>query len=282
MLLPFCKSENKHNGAQTHVTNDSSYADTISGKMDFLLLSPNEILDEIFSEKMTINPQWVNPKSNADKYVDTRQQALNLGVYISDFAYLTINNNKTNALDYFKIIRNLAQKVNVTGYFNEAFFDRIETNLANNDSIINISKEMYYSMSDILEEANRQNIFALVASGAIIETLYLSSMQVKDYSKYQRLAQRIFDQKQLFDNFYGYSSQYQSDKNVKAVLLQLESLKKIFEGQSKIEKSKVVKDSKNHITIHSDDASVVNEQQFLEFKEDIKRVRQEIVRISGK
>ena len=261
---------------------DSAQLDSLHNMM-YLMLSPNEILGEIFSQKITLNPQLLNPRDNASKYLDIKHQGLNLGVYIADFAYLNLCRNKTNALDYFKIIRNLAQKNNIYGCFNESMFNRIQNNLANNDSLINISQEMYYNMSDILENANRQNINALISGGALIEAFYLSVMSIKNDSDHQSNIQRILEQKQLFDNFFAFISLYKKDSDVHYVFSQLKNIKKILDKlEVKTTVNKISKEKNNHIEVKGGQDIVVNEAIFNEFKDYIIKVRQDITGISSK
>src|SRR5664279_2265587 len=129
LFLVQCKS------AGNKTAGTSLPADTIArvspSGITYLLPSPDEVLSEIISEKMSINPQLVNPRTNAAYYLDRKPMAMNLGVYIADFAYLNLNNNKTNALEYFNLIRDLSQKLNIYGIFNESFFTRVQNNLMN-------------------------------------------------------------------------------------------------------------------------------------------------------
>jgi hypothetical protein len=284
ITLAYCRPNKKDSNKNAISISDvdSSQLDSVRN-MVYLMLSPNEILNEIFSQNITLNPQLLNPRNNASKYLDIRHQASNLGVYIADFAYLNLCRNKTNALDYFKIIRDLAQKNNIYGCFDETIFNRIQNNLANNDSLISISQEMYYNMSDILENANRQNINALISSGTLIETLYLSVMSVDKMPDHQQIIHKILEQKLLFDNFYAFISLYKKDSDVQSMLNQLDNLKKILDKlTSKSTREKITKGKNNHIEVKGGQDIIVNEAIFNDFKENVVKVRQEIISISTK
>lgn len=184
-------------------------------------------------------------------------------------------------MEYFKTIRDLAQKINIYGYFNEGFFNRIEKNMARNDSLIKISQEMYYSMSDLLENSSRQNIFALISSGALIESLYLSSMNITKMSEYKTIAGKIFEQKYIFDNFYAFTSVYKNDKDVRSILRQLDTLKKILdEADKKSSEKTVTQGNDNKVIIGGGDEIQVTDKLFNSFKENVIATRQEIVSIS--
>jgi len=252
-------------------------------KINFLLPSPDEILGEIIPNKVDYNPQLVNPKVNVSNYISTKYQALNLGVYLTDFAYLNLNDKKNDALAYFKTVRELAQKVNIYGLFNEAVYNRIQNNLTNKDSLSEISKEIYYKMLDILESSKRNNIYALTASGALIEALYLSTMVVKNYTDYQIVAQKIFEQKYVLSNFYEFASQFNEDKDVKSVLIQINDLKRILENTAlKMIDKKVKVDKNDHITIGGGEDIIIDEATFKRFKDSVIKTRMSLINVSNK
>jgi hypothetical protein len=268
-------------------TTDSAVTSTSENKevskINFLLPSPDEILAEIIPNKVEYSPQLVNPKGNISNYVNTKYQALNLGVYLTDFAYLNLNDKKNDALAYFKTVRELAQKVNIYGLFNESVYNRIQNNLSNKDSLSEISKEIYYKMLDILESAKRNNIYALTASGALIEALYISTMVVKKYTDYQIVAQKIFEQKYVLSNFYEFASQFDGDKDVKSVLIQVNDLKRILENTAtRMTEKKVKVDKKDHLTIGGGEDIIIDEATFKNFKENVIKTRMSIINASNK
>ncbi len=229
------------------------------------------------THRIKINPQLVNPLSNADKYLDSRSQALNLGVYIADFTYLNLNNSKTTALEYFKLIRKLSQRLNIYSAFSEEFFNRVQKNLMNNDSLGAISEELYDRLSESLETSNRLNLYALVSTGAFIESIYLSALSIPRYSDYQDLVKLLFEQKTLCNNYYGFAYHFRDDANVKSALDQMDSLKAVFNLVSiQTGNRKITRDNKNHLTISGGDQTVTNELAFVKFVKNVARARENI------
>jgi hypothetical protein len=275
LIVTQCKpGGNKPMSGQSDTTTN-----VVSTKMTYLLPSPDEVLAEIISEKMSINPQLVNPRSSAPYYLDRKPLAMNLGVYISDFAYLNLNNNKTNALEYFKLIRDLCQKLNIYGVFTEAFFSRVQVNLMNNDSLNIIASDMYGQLSEILSNSNRLEDYAQISAGAIIEAFYLSAKSIPDYKKYSALVQKLFEQKMLLQNYYDFASQFKSDKEVNSALSQLDSIKVIFDHTGiKTHQRTVTKDKSNHLVIKGGDEITTDELTFIKFVKTISKIRQNIVK----
>lgn len=260
----------------------SGQPDTIangnSTRMNYLLPSPDEVLSDIVSEKMSINPQLVNPRANAVYYLDRKPLAINLGVYIADFAYLNLNNNKTNSLEYFNLIRDLCQKLNIYGIFNEAFFTRVQNNLMNNDSLSLIASDMYSQLSDVLSNSNRLEDYAQISTGALIESLYLSALSIPNYKNYGMVVKRLFQQKTLLQNYYEYASQFKSDPDIKSALSQLDSIKVIFDlADEKSTKKTITKDKNNHLVIKGGVEINANELTFAKFVKSISKTRQSII-----
>lgn len=282
MSLLACRNQPKNSSAQADSlkNTESKQIDSLRN-MVFLMLSPNEILNEIFSAKVTFYPQLLNPRDNAPKYLDVKHQALNLGVYVSDFAYLNLCQNKSFSLEYFKIIRDLAQKNNIYGCFNESVFNRIQNNLANNDSLIGISQEMYYNMTDILENANRQNITALISSGVLVESLYLSMMVIDKLPNQHDAREHVIEQKQLFDNIYAFLQTNHQDKDVESVMIQLKELKKTLDKLNiKSQKTIVTKDQKNHLVIKGGQSNTFDEAIYKELKDKVVVLRHTFITIN--
>jgi hypothetical protein len=66
--------------------------------------SPDEMLDFIRGENLNFNDHILLPVASEDKYLDSRSQALNLGVYISDMAYIILFKRQKEALAYFQVV----------------------------------------------------------------------------------------------------------------------------------------------------------------------------------
>jgi hypothetical protein len=276
ILILQCKSGG--NKAVSLMVQPETVNKDTSARITYLLPSPDEVLSEILTEKIFINPQLVNPRTSVVNYVDKKSLAINLGVYIADFAYLNLNSNKTNSLEYFKLIRDLCQKQNITGIFNETFFNRVQINLMNNDSLNLIAREMYSHLSEIMATSNRLEDYAMISSGAIIESLYLSAMSIPNYSDYRTIVKKLFEQNLLLDNYYDFASQFKSDKDVHSVLVQLDSIKIIFNlaGKKSIGRT-VSKDKQHHLIISGGDEIITDEMTFKRFVKSISKARLNII-----
>lgn len=275
-----CKSsEEKQSETSKDEKKEAIVVKDTSNEVIYVLPSPIEMLDEIFIEKLKINPSFINPYSNAEKYLDTRSQAINLGVYIADFAYLSNSTETKTELEYLKVIKKLSEEVNIHGIMGNRIIDRIQNNLTEKDTLKKISQELYYKISNTLENSNRENIFTLIATGAIIESLYLSVMLVDDFEEYIEIIGKMYEQKFVFDNFYEYARVYEDDPYVRLTLVQLDVLKETFEEIEQNVEETTVKESNDDNTLRFTGGSqfVVDKENFKLFKSNIKSIRKEII-----
>ena len=265
-----CKSNKR---SETNESNSESTVISTEEQVVYMLPAPDEIFAEIFISDIRLDIQYINSVDNAVNYIDVKSQALNLGVYITDFAYLSVFDNTANELDYLKTIKELTDKVNLYGVVSEGIIERINANLLIKDSLNKISRELYYKMSQILENSDQNNLLVLVSTGAIIEALYLAINNIT-FKHSADIVERVLEQKFVFDNYYEFAQQYSDDVYVKSVLSQLSGIKKIFDDFSYDETNiKVTKDKDCFIIIEGGKEIIVTEDVYLKLKEKIIDIR---------
>src|SRR6056297_1701593 len=272
-----CKKESPDTIENKETTENIQMKDTLK-EVIYVLPSPNEILAEIFIDEVNIDPSLVNPYSNANKYLDTRSRAVNLGVYIADFAYLSYSKETTTELEYLQVIKRLSEEVNIYGLMENKTIERIQNNLTQKDTLNKISQELYYKISSNLENSNRENIFTLISAGAIVESLYLSVMLVDDFDDYKEIIEKMYEQKFVFDNFYEYAQVYADDPYVKLIIDQLDVLKQTFDQLNKEEKEQKVVEEEGQMRFTGGAKFVVNNKNFDQFKTNIISIRNEIIK----
>lgn len=265
---------------------DSNMIDSIynvpdsSASVYYFLPSPDEIMAEVITTDLDIDLKYINSTANAKAYLQSKQQALNLGVYLSDLAFINIKGDKTSSLEYFKVCRDLSLKLNIYQLFNEKIYDRIQDNIINKDSLQVIFKELYTNLTELLESSKRNNTHALIACGALIETLYLSTISVKSYSEYKTIVTKLFEQKYVIANFYEFAAQYGRDPNVREVLSLLFNLKTIIEDAESKSTERSVSQKDGGFVISGGDDVIVTEEKYNSFKEEVIKSREKIVAIN--
>ncbi len=135
-----------------------------------------------------------NPTSEADKYQSASARALNLGVYTTDLAYSTFNNQNQAAVDYFKAVQKLGEGLNMSSMFESTnLVPRFEKNLGNKDSLLYLMSQLSLESDMLLKGAKRMDVVALSFAGAWTESCYLATTLLAQ-SKNTDLYNRLLDQ----------------------------------------------------------------------------------------
>ena len=101
-------------------------------------------------------------------------QALNLGVYGADLAYLSNYNNAQLKLDYFKVVEDLATELNIRNNIDQSLIDRFASNIDSRDSLYKLNANLFKAADQYLKQNDEEEVAALVLSGGWIEALHLS------------------------------------------------------------------------------------------------------------
>jgi hypothetical protein len=116
-----------------------------------------------------------NPAANVDKYFTERSKALNLGVYGADLSYAGTYEMNQEIMKYLEVSKQLIEELNISTSFNRGFVERVERNLEDKDSLINIVSESFNDTYVFLTRNNRDDLALLVMTGSFIEGMFLTS-----------------------------------------------------------------------------------------------------------
>lgn len=135
-----------------------------------------------------------NPSKDADKYQSASARALNLGVYTTDLAYSTFNNQNQAAVDYFRSVQKLGEGLQMNSIFESTnLVPRFEKNLGNKDSLLYLMSQLSLESDMLLKSAKRMDVVALSFAGAWTESAYLATTLLSE-SKNLELYNRLLDQ----------------------------------------------------------------------------------------
>lgn len=116
-----------------------------------------------------------NPPEKASEYITQRDKVLNLGVYAADLCYATTYMMKQGTMNYLEASKTLIDDLGISTTFNVTYAERIENNIDNRDSLIQVVTESFDDTWNYLVE-NRQDVLArLVVSGSWIEGVYITT-----------------------------------------------------------------------------------------------------------
>jgi len=195
----------------------------------FQVPSPGEMLAFIktVGGKNNKNVSFLNSPDNQKKYTDNKFKSLNFGIYSCDLSYCSIFEIGSEALKYFKVVKQLGDQIGVSSAISPEVLKRLEGNIGNVDSLSVITDDVYFSSFESLEASKQGPTLSLVVAGGWIESLYIASSLAK-YDTKSPVVERLADQKYTLDNLIEFLKKYQSDANVASVLIQFTELQAEF------------------------------------------------------
>lgn len=246
----------------------------------FSMPSPYEIAFLVKRANLTYNKEYLNPYNKSHSYVTNFDKALNLGVYGSNLGYLTLYEQNSDAIQYFSVIKILSQELNIENAFDKKTVNRIEANLGNKDSLMNIVANSYRKADQYLKDNNRNDIGVLILAGGWIESTYLLTQLAKT-SKKLEIITRIAEQKRPLDNLIKLlSPYYNNSKEYSELTDQLIDLAYDFDGiEIKYTYAPPTIDDQNKMTIiNSKSEVIITDQQLKTITEKIEKLRASVVK----
>jgi hypothetical protein len=114
-------------------------------------------------------------------------------------------------------------------------YERMNNNMENRDSLLQIVSEAYWSLNGYLKKDGREEISALVIAGGWVEGLHLACSHLTPENL--ELKNRIAEQKYALKDLIALMKTYEDKEVLTTVIADLESVQSIFDG-IKINKGK--------------------------------------------
>ncbi|MCB0481743.1 MAG: hypothetical protein KDC83_09940 [Flavobacteriales bacterium] len=167
-----------------------------------------------------------NPTSNSEKYVSQTSKILNFGIYSADLAYIVLNGQSQDAVNYLKVVSELSDKIGFgTVFESQDLMQRFEANLGNRDSVINVMIDIQARTDMFVDDNNLQDVTYMIFAGAWVEGMYLG-VKASDKSNRHSLSGRLVEQMTILNNLNKAlrSNENQTDelKEIRKQLVQLE------------------------------------------------------------
>lgn len=121
------------------------------------------------------NAKLLNDIKKLDSYVTQGKKTINMGVYSSDVGYTSLYKQTQETVFYLNNIRKLSDDIGLSDAFGQSMFDRVESNIENRDSLLQILSVSYDVANQYLKENNRMNTSVLMIGGGWIESMYLAA-----------------------------------------------------------------------------------------------------------
>lgn len=237
-------------------------------KVVYTLPSPNEMAQILFDTKAIYDLGILNKVRNVDFYLTDLSKALNLGVYFADLSFTSMFDFPQQAMKFMGAAQHLAEDLNVADVFTPEMTNKLEENLGNKDTLIQIVADAYVDTDKYLQDHNRPSTAKSVLAGAWIEGLYIACNLKVAPNNQSIIYQKIAEQKPALIKLL----KELNDDNLNELITDLEELKKYYK---KVELKKL-RDSSNR-KFASAEKAVIHPNDFKFIQLEVSRIRNKII-----
>lgn len=258
-------------------TAQANLKDSKAQEVFYSIPSPIETISLLKSAGAKYNSAYLNPIENVSKYTSVTSKALNLGTYGSDLSFTSMFDQTQESMYYLRCANKLASGLGISGAFNETTTSRLESNLQNRDSLLNIISDSYWTTDAYLKDNGQPGVSALIVAGGWIEGLYIGT-QIANTTQNKEVITRIGEQKLSLENLIGLLESYKADNaGIVAVLNSLNELNALYNSVSTSTKAtETTTDKANNVT------TLDNGSEFALTPEQLKQISDKVSQIRNK
>lgn len=278
------------NEIESNITESFDDAPTISkkqikelksaSKVVYTLPPPLEMANLLHETGAAYNVDILNNPNNVNNYVTDFKRSLNFGVYFADLSFTSMFDHPQEAMKYMGASQAMSEELNIQGVFTDDVMMRLEENLSNRDSLMDIVASTYLETDLYLQDNERPMIAKSILSGAWLEGLYIAVNLSTEKGEEEKIWKKIGEQKPALSNLIKMLEE-SSDTSFSNMISDLKNLEKTFEevqlnyGNSNSEKT----DTINKTTTLVDTLEIViSEATFNSIKEQATNIRNTIVK----
>lgn len=186
-LLPGCgPGKDSGRGDSILIGDTSVMNDSLQMKYRSLienLPAPVEMLRKLTNSGITFRDSLVNVPENVSRYSNTNSQAINLGIYGADMAYLTAMEQFGQVGPYIRSVKKIADVIVIPTAFDEGILKQYDKNRSNRDTLNEIIVKSYKKIDATLQDNQRLSLATLVVCGSWIEAMYITTQHLEDTEK---------------------------------------------------------------------------------------------------
>ncbi len=249
--------------------------DTLPNETTYNIPSAIETFILLKNSGATFDKSLLNPSTNISKYVTNFSKAINLGVYSADLSLCLLYEQKQLMNTYLKNTSDLTASLNIEGEFMQSVAKRVTNNSANIDSLKKIVSEVNVSTNLFLGENKMNNTTAIMAVGGWIEAMYVIS-KIADKTQNKPIISLIADQKFVIKNLVSQLENYKSDKEIAALLADIQDISVIYNSLKQVTAQAVPKPAEEGIV------SIGNNTSYELSTEQLKLILEKITALRNK
>ncbi len=283
LILGSCNTKQNNQTSDNGTTgflNDTVHTNRVR-KIFYNVPSPIEMTTVIQRSGAMFRSDVLCSYKTVEKYTSLSKQAIMLGVYGADLSYVRLFEQIQLAINYLTSIKKLCDAIDIPQEQGSLAIQRMEKNIDNKDSLLQIIAETYASTDSYLKDNGRGNTATFVILGGWIESLYIST-HIADFANpsNKEIIDRIGEQKFSLNNMIELIKAYPEDKELQSYLPQLEELKTVYdEVNIEYTKGEVKTDQNKKLTTIYSVANVsIKKETFEKIKTLAKQIRTNLIK----
>ena len=240
--------------------------------------SPDEMFSYLESTGLQFDRSLLHTYKDIDTYIETFDQAMNMGIYTADLAYISMFKRYKESMDYLQTIYVLSDRLRISSAFDKKLIFRVENNIKNNDSLEVISDIALNNIINYLSKNGKEDVFALISMGGFIEFMNITLILSGEYSANNLSVKKIADQKVVYDNILKFSQRYESESNVSKMLDLVQPLTDFYSGlKTETVTPTAKKDSGGKLIFSGSKKIHISGEEFQELRDIVADIRSKII-----
>lgn len=239
MALYSCNSGKSGNQQATNEHTEQAKEEVVKEVINYPIPTSYEVTNMLNDAGASYILSISNSADNVDKYFSESEKAINLGIYGADLAYASTYEMKQETMHYMKASKTLVEGLEISSNFNLDFAQRIEANLDNKDSLIQIITNSFYDTYQFLQENGKDNMALLVMAGSYIEGLYITTQIAIGAEEADNFIRIISNQKNPLNKLMELMEPVKEEADIASVYADLKLLSELFASEEGITQDKL-------------------------------------------
>ena len=199
-----------------------------ASKVVYTLPSPVEMADILHETQAVYDVGILNDPNAIDNYVTDYKRALNLGVYFADLSFTSMFDYPQDAMKFMGSAQAMSDELNIQGVFTDDVMMRLEENMSNKDSLMDIVASTYMDTDLYLQDNERPIVAKAILAGAWLEGLYIAVNLKTQEGKESDIWNKIGEQKPALKNLANMLKDC-NDPQFDSLIIEVDQLVKTFE-----------------------------------------------------
>ncbi|HLG03525.1 MAG TPA: hypothetical protein VI731_08005, partial [Bacteroidia bacterium] len=192
---------------------------------------PFDILRKFSGAKLPFRKELLLKPEAVSLLPDAKAQAIHLGIFGADIAYLISQSKLSDAGPYLGSVRRLSDLIVIPTAFDAATMKRFEANKNRKDSMQHLVNASYKRIDSTLQGNDRLILATLVIYGGWIESLYITTKHIGDEPQNEKnkvLYDMLAIQQPYMENINGLLATFPDDSTCAQLSRETIALKKDF------------------------------------------------------